>query len=111
MLGLATLGATTKTTGKSGHPIYGVAVGTVSDINDPLKQGRVQVLMPWLDDNYVANWARCVQLGAGATRRPHQVDVAEPLLVPAVAVSEPGGQVGVPAQAGLLGSRERGAGG
>ena len=46
----------------------GVAIGTVSDANDPQGQGRVKLTFPWLSDDYVSDWARTVQLGAGKAR-------------------------------------------
>jgi uncharacterized protein involved in type VI secretion and phage assembly len=46
----------------------GVVIGQVSDCRDPEKQGRVRLRFPWLDDNYVSDWARTVQVGAGKGR-------------------------------------------
>lgn len=46
----------------------GVAVAVVSDANDPTHQGRVKLTFPWLSDDYVSDWARTVQLGAGKDR-------------------------------------------
>ncbi|MEV7090542.1 VgrG-related protein [Streptomyces sp. NPDC093085] len=40
-----------------------VANALVTDIKDPLKQGRVKVKFPWLDDKYVSDWVRTVQFG------------------------------------------------
>lgn len=60
LLGLASSGGSTGLTG----PV----VGVVSDIKDPEAQGRVQVTMPWLDDDYVSPWARTVHAGAGKDR-------------------------------------------
>lgn len=41
----------------------GVANALVTDIKDPLKQGRVKLRFPWLDDTYISDWTRTVQFG------------------------------------------------
>jgi phage protein D/phage baseplate assembly protein gpV len=46
----------------------GVAVAQVSDARDPQHQGRVKLTFPWLSDDYVSDWARTVQAGAGKDR-------------------------------------------
>ncbi len=46
----------------------GVVVAQVSDANDPQHQGRVKLTFPWLSDDYVSDWARTVQPGAGKDR-------------------------------------------
>jgi phage protein D len=46
----------------------GVVIAQVSDANDPEKQGRVKVTFPWLSDDYVSDWARTLQPGAGKNR-------------------------------------------
>jgi phage protein D/phage baseplate assembly protein gpV len=46
----------------------GVVIGQVSDNRDPDKLGRVRLTFPWLDDNFVSDWARTVQAGAGKGR-------------------------------------------
>lgn len=46
----------------------GVVVAQVSDSNDPSNQGRVKLTFPWLSDDYVSDWARTVQPGAGRDR-------------------------------------------
>jgi len=51
-----------------GPPIYGVVQALVSDVRDPLNQGRVKVTFPWLSDNYATDWARTMQLSAGDQR-------------------------------------------
>ena len=43
----------------------GPVIAQVSDANDPQKQGRVKLTFPWLSDDYVSDWARTVQPGAG----------------------------------------------
>jgi phage protein D len=46
-------------------PIHGVVVAIVTNIDDPLQQGRVKLRFPWLADDYECDWARMVQVGAG----------------------------------------------
>jgi len=46
----------------------GVVIAQVSDATDPKKQGRVKLTFPWLSDDYVSDWARTVQPGAGKNR-------------------------------------------
>ncbi len=46
----------------------GVVIAQVSDANDPAGQGRVKLTFPWLSDEYVSDWARVVQSGAGKDR-------------------------------------------
>lgn len=44
---------------------HGIYPGTITDINDPRKLGRVKVALPWLSKEYVTGWVRVLQLGAG----------------------------------------------
>ncbi|MBX3030699.1 MAG: VgrG-related protein [Chloroflexi bacterium] len=46
----------------------GVTPGIVSDIDDPLGQGRVKVQLPLLSDQYVSDWARVCLPGAAKDR-------------------------------------------
>jgi uncharacterized protein involved in type VI secretion and phage assembly len=46
----------------------GVVIGQISDNRDPDKLGRVRLTFPWLDDDFVSDWARTVQAGAGKGR-------------------------------------------
>ena len=46
----------------------GIAIGQVSDASDPQQAGRVRLTFPWLSDDYVSDWARTVQPGAGKDR-------------------------------------------
>ena len=48
--------------------IPGLVNAIVSDANDPQKQGRVRVKLPWLGPDYVSDWARTLQVGAGKDR-------------------------------------------
>jgi uncharacterized protein involved in type VI secretion and phage assembly len=46
----------------------GAVVGQVSDVADPEKLGRVKLTFPWLSEDYVSDWARTLQPGAGKDR-------------------------------------------
>jgi phage protein D len=60
----------------------GVVIAQVSDANDPSKQGRVKLTFPWLSDDYVSDWARTVQPGAGKNRGAMMVpEVGDEVLV------------------------------
>jgi uncharacterized protein involved in type VI secretion and phage assembly len=50
------------------HTTPGVAIGVVTNINDPDKLGRVRVTFPWLDEQHESNWARVATPGAGKGR-------------------------------------------
>ena len=65
LLGLSSVGSSNGSASAGGPPINGVVIGTISDNNDPNNQGRVKVSLPWLSDDYVTDWARIAQLGAG----------------------------------------------
>ncbi|MFI0486252.1 VgrG-related protein [Actinomadura sp. 9N215] len=41
----------------------GVVSALVTDNDDPENQGRVKLRFPWLDKDYVSDWARVVQFG------------------------------------------------
>jgi phage protein D/phage baseplate assembly protein gpV len=60
LLGLASNGR--------GKAPAGIAIGQVSDAADPEKAGRVKLTFPWLSADYVSDWARTVQPGAGKDR-------------------------------------------
>jgi phage protein D/phage baseplate assembly protein gpV len=61
------LGLTGSTAGSAAGE-SGVVIGQVSDNKDPDKLGRVRLIFPWLNDNFVSDWARTVQVGAGKDR-------------------------------------------
>jgi uncharacterized protein involved in type VI secretion and phage assembly len=64
LLGLASIGGSHP--GANSPPrINGVVPAICVDNNDPKKQGRVRIALPWLADNYVSDWCRCLQLGMG----------------------------------------------
>lgn len=63
LLGLASGGAAP---GWTRPAIPGIVTALVSSVKDPEKKGRVQLSFPWLDDTYVSDWARVLQVGAGA---------------------------------------------
>ncbi|QKW09302.1 VgrG-related protein [Streptomyces sp. NA04227] len=58
-----------------------VANAVVTDVQDPLKQGRVKLQFPWLDDAYVSDWARSVQLGGKGGGGVFPMDVGDEVLV------------------------------
>lgn len=45
--------------------LHGVYPAIVNSIEDPKKQGRVNLQLPWLDPEYITGWARVMQMGAG----------------------------------------------
>ncbi|EFL35177.1 rhs element Vgr protein [Streptomyces viridochromogenes DSM 40736] len=58
-----------------------VANALVTDVNDPLKQGRVRLQFPWLDDRYVSDWTRTVQMGGLGGGGVFPMDVNDEVLV------------------------------
>ncbi|MCI3240119.1 VgrG-related protein [Streptomyces spinosisporus] len=58
-----------------------VANALVTDVNDPLKQGRVRLQFPWLDDTYVSDWTRTVQMGGLGGGGIFPLDVNDEVLV------------------------------
>lgn len=58
-----------------------MANALVTDVQDPLKQGRVKLQFPWLDDAYVSDWTRTVQLGGKAGGGVFPMDVGDEVLV------------------------------
>jgi phage protein D len=54
--------------GRSRPNASGVVIAQVSDVKDPQRQGRVTLTFPWLSEDYVSDWARTVQVGAGKDR-------------------------------------------
>lgn len=79
LYGLASGGGGTDATSASRLP--GVANAIVTDVQDPLKQGRVKLQFPWLDDTYVSDWARSVQSGGVGGGGVFPMDVGDEVLV------------------------------
>src|ERR1041384_5002133 len=48
--------------------IYGVVVGIVKSVDDPMGMGRLQLRFPWLSDDNTPAWARVATLMAGNDR-------------------------------------------
>jgi uncharacterized protein involved in type VI secretion and phage assembly len=46
----------------------GVVPGLVTNVDDPLHQGRVKVTFPWLDGEHETDWVRIATLMAGNQR-------------------------------------------
>ncbi len=44
---------------------YGIAEAIVAEVNDPAKEGRVKLQIPWFDPNLVSDWCRVCQFYAG----------------------------------------------
>jgi len=71
---------TTRTSGTTttDRRFYGVAEAIVEDVNDPQKEDRVRVRMPWFDENEVTDWVRTANLfagnGYGSTWSPERGD-------------------------------------
>jgi phage protein D len=61
LLGLTAGGARGKPT-----DFGGLVCGIVTNVADKEKLGRVKVSLPWLAPNFESDWARVVQVGAGA---------------------------------------------
>ncbi len=61
MLGLASGGMRPKAPA-------GIVIAQISDAADPEQAGRVKLTFPWLSADYVSDWARTVQPGAGKDR-------------------------------------------
>jgi hypothetical protein len=64
LLGLTSLGRSNPGAGTPPR-IEGVVPAIVVDNNDPKKQGRVRIALPWLAENYVSDWCRCMMPGMG----------------------------------------------
>ncbi|MGW4560898.1 VgrG-related protein [Streptomyces sp. NPDC004561] len=65
----------------NGPRLPSVANALVTDVNDPLKQGRVKLRFPWLDDTYVSDWTRTVQMGGQRGGGVFPFDVDDEVLV------------------------------
>lgn len=44
---------------------YGVFEGIITNVDDPLKEGRVKLNFPWFDEKMESDWAPVLQLFAG----------------------------------------------
>ena len=67
LLGLVA-GSSNGTGHRAASPVaaaVGLVRGVVSEVDDPDKQGRVKVKLPWLDAQFSSAWAPVMQLGAG----------------------------------------------
>ncbi|WP_405616621.1 VgrG-related protein [Streptomyces sp. NBC_00076] len=65
----------------NGLRLPGTANALVTDVRDPLKQGRVKLQFPWLDDAYVSDWTRVVQWGGKRGGSIFPLDVGDEVLV------------------------------
>ncbi|MFG2383768.1 VgrG-related protein [Streptomyces avermitilis] len=68
--------------GAAGTPkLPSVANALVTNVQDPLTQGRVKLQFPWLDDAYESDWTRTVQLGGKGGGGVFPFDVGDEVLV------------------------------
>ncbi|MEU9184659.1 VgrG-related protein [Streptomyces sp. NPDC048484] len=67
--------------GSAAPRLPSVANALVTDVQDPLRQGRVKLQFPWLDDAYVSDWTRSVQLGGKSGGGVFPLDVGDEVLV------------------------------
>ncbi|QFR00425.1 VgrG-related protein [Streptomyces phaeolivaceus] len=67
--------------GSASPRLPSVANALVTDVQDPLKQGRVKLQFPWLDDTYVSDWTRTVQMGGKGGGGIFPLDVGDEVLV------------------------------
>ncbi|MEV6394501.1 VgrG-related protein [Streptomyces sp. NPDC051907] len=67
--------------GSTAPRLPSVANALVTDVQDPLGQGRVKLQFPWLDDVYVSDWTRTVQLGGKGGGGVFPLDVGDEVLV------------------------------
>ncbi|MFF3740732.1 VgrG-related protein [Streptomyces sp. NPDC002566] len=65
----------------NGLQLPGIANALVTDVQDPLKQGRVKLRFPWLDDAYVSDWTRVAQWGGKGGGSIFPLDVDDEVLV------------------------------
>ncbi|MET9110414.1 VgrG-related protein [Streptomyces zhihengii] len=79
LYGLASGGGGTDSASATRLP--GVANAIVTDVQDPLRQGRVKLQFPWLDNTYVSDWARSVQWGGVGGGGVFPMDVGDEVLV------------------------------
>jgi phage protein D/phage baseplate assembly protein gpV len=68
LLGLASSSQSAGSGGGGGGRQLGVVIALVDDVDDPQQLGRVRLRFPWMDDNYVSDWARVAVLGGGKAR-------------------------------------------
>ncbi|WP_433328669.1 VgrG-related protein [Spirillospora sp. CA-294931] len=66
---------------RSGLNLPGIVNALVTDVRDPLRQGRVKLRFPWLDDAYVSDWTRVTQLGGRRGGSIFPLDVDDEVLV------------------------------
>ncbi|WP_330348874.1 VgrG-related protein [Streptomyces sp. NBC_00582] len=65
----------------NGLHLPGTTNALVTDVQDPLKQGRVKLQFPWLDDVYVSDWTRVAQWGGKDGGSIFPLDVGDEVLV------------------------------
>ena len=83
---------------RQGARMYGVAVGVVTNNQDPDGLGRVKVKLPWLSDDHESNWARVAVPMGGKERGTYFLPEVEDEVLIAFA----NGQVDQPYVVGAL---------
>jgi phage protein D/phage baseplate assembly protein gpV len=68
MLGLTSAPGGNGSSNNGHHSFDGVYPALVTNVQDPDKLGRIKVNLPWLAEDYESDWARVMQIGAGADR-------------------------------------------
>ncbi|MFJ6700284.1 VgrG-related protein [Streptomyces sp. NPDC091272] len=66
--------------GQQGLRLPGLVNALVTDVSDPLRQGRVKLRFPWLDDAYVSDWTRVAQAGGKRGGSVFPLDVGDEVL-------------------------------
>ncbi|MEU8890823.1 VgrG-related protein [Streptomyces sp. NPDC048442] len=66
--------------GQQGLRLPGLVNALVTDVQDPLRQGRVKLRFPWLDDAYVSDWTRVAQFGGKRGGSVFPLDVGDEVL-------------------------------
>lgn len=67
--------------GDTGVQLPSVAIAIVTEVADPLRQGRVKLRFPWLDDTYISDWTRVTQWGGKGGGGIFPLDVNDEVLV------------------------------
>ncbi|AKG43525.1 type IV secretion protein Rhs [Streptomyces xiamenensis] len=65
----------------AGVRLPSVVIALVTDVADPLEQGRVKLKFPWLDDTYISDWCRVTQWGGKGGGGIFPLDVNDEVLV------------------------------
>lgn len=62
--------------------VHGVVTGLVTNVDDPLHQGRIKISFSWLDQTHETDWVRIATMMAGNGRGSHFIpEVNDEVLV------------------------------